>query len=383
MRSIPILFGMSAAVALVVGAAPHTSAAPPLSTGAEKVVEQQADRPELRRALARFVRAGAPGIVALVKDRRGTWRAARGFADLRAKIPMRPNVHFRIASVTKSFTAVVVLQLVGEGKLQLDDPVERWLPGVVPNGANITVLQLLMHTSGIRDFDDPRGLLGPRDVIAGPLSQPLLFAPGSAWSYASTNYILLGLIVEAATGSTFIDQLRRRIFTPLRLRNTAYERSPTDTAIMRPYAHGYDLLAPSRPRDVTAFKGHWASGGMTSTVDDLARFYSALLGGRLLRRDLLSRMLVTVPTVNAANDPSGPWGPGVRYGLGIRAVRMPCGMAWGLWGDLPGYHTAVLSTKNGSRLAILAVNTSAAWIYAAPAGLWLDKAADASFCGGR
>jgi D-alanyl-D-alanine carboxypeptidase len=317
----------------------------------------------------------------LVKDRRGTWRAAAGLADLRAKVAMRPGLHFRIASVTKSFTATLVLQLVGEGKLRLDDPVERWLPGVVPNGQNVSVLQLLRHTSGIRDFDDPEGLMGPREVIAAPLSRPALFAPGSAWSYSNTNYILLGLIVESATRSAFADELRRRILAPLRLRGTTLERNPTDTAVTRPYAHGYDLLSSSGPRDVTAFKGHWASGGIVSTVDDLARFYSALLGGRLLRRDLLRRMLVTVPTANPAGDPNGPWGPGVRYGLGIRALRMPCGTAWGLWGDLPGYHTTVLSTKNGSREAILAVNTSAAWIYPGRAGMWLVQAAEAAFCG--
>lgn len=348
---------------------------------APRRVEQQRARPDLKQALNSFVRAGAPGIVALVKDSRGTWRGASGLANLRTKAAMRPGVHFRIASVTKTFTATVVLQLVGEGRLRLDDPVERWLPGVVPNGPNITLRQLLRHTSGILDFDDPQGRLGPRDVIAGPLSQPPLFAPDTAWSYSSTNYILLELIVESATGSTFDEQLRRRILTPLRLRNTTFERNPTDVAMTRPYAHGYDLVSSSRPLDVTAFKGHWASGGIVSTVDDLAQFYSALLGGRLLRKNLLGQMLATVPTANAPNDPNGGWGPNIRFGLGIRAVRMTCGMAWGHWGGLPGYHTSVLTTKNGSRQAIFAINTSDAWIYAHPAGLWLDTAAEKAFCG--
>jgi D-alanyl-D-alanine carboxypeptidase len=379
MRRISVLLGVAAAGFLLV-AVTHLSAAPLVSIGAEELAKRQADRPELRRALRGFVRAGAPGIIALVKNRSRTWRGASGLADLQAKVAMRPNLHFRIASVTKSFTAALVLQLVGEGKLQLDDPVERWLPGTVPNGENITLLQLLSHTSGIRDFDDPQGLMGPKEVIAGPLSQPPLFAPGSAWSYSNTNYILLGLIVESSTGSTFAEQLRRRILTPLKLRRTTFEKSPADTAITPPYAHGYDLGSSSRLRNVTAFKGHWASGGVVSTVDDLARFYAALLGGRLLRRELLSQMLVTLPTANSANDPNGPWGPGVRYGLGIHARQMSCGTAWGHWGDLPGYHTAVLSTKNGSRVAILAANTSAAWIYTHAAGRWLDQAAEAAFC---
>src|SRR5215475_11204843 len=142
MRWIPVLLGMSAVVVLL-GSGPVQSAALAPSQDAGDVTKQQGGRPELRRALRRFVRAGAPGIVALAKDRRGTWRGASGLADLPAKVPMRPNVHFRIASVTKTFTATIVLQLVGERKLGLDDPDERWLPGVVPNGANINVLQLL------------------------------------------------------------------------------------------------------------------------------------------------------------------------------------------------------------------------------------------------
>ena len=347
-----------------------------------QVAKPHGARPELQQALNGVVRAGAPGIVALVKDSHGTWRGASGWANLRTKAAMRPDIHFRIASVTKTFTATVVVQLVGEGKLWLDEPVERWLPGVVPNGGNITVRQLLVHTSGIRDFDDPQGLMGPREVIAGPLSQPPLFAPGSAWSYSNTNYILLGLIVESVTGSSFAQQLRQRILTPLRLRDTTFERSPRDVAIRTPFAHGYDLVSSSRPRDVTPFKGHWASGGVVSTVDDLARFYSALLGGRLLRKDLLGRMLTTVPTANAPNDPNGPWGPSVRYGLGIRALRMACGKtAWGHWGGLPGFHTAVLATRNGSRQAIFAVNTSDAWIYSGPAAGVFVAAVEKAFCG--
>ena len=373
------LFAISAVCLL--GGAVGAFSATAVSHAQRQPTRPPPGRPDVQFALNRFVRAGAPGIVALVKDRRGTWRGASGLADLRAKTAMRPRFHFRIGSVTKTFTATVILQLVAEGRLRLDDPVERWLPGVVPNGAYITVRQLLRHTSGIRDFDDPQGLLGPTEVIAEPLSQPPLFAPDSAWSYSSKNYILLGLIVESATGSTFGEQLGRRILTPLRLRNTTLERHPKDTAMTRPYAHGYDLVAARRPLDVTASKGHWASGGIVSTVDDLARFYGALLGGRLLGKDLLGQMLATVQTANAPSDPNGPYGPSIRFGLGIRSVRMSCGTAWGHWGGLPGYHTSVLTTRNGSRQAILAINTSEAWIYSSPAGRWLGLAVERAFCG--
>jgi D-alanyl-D-alanine carboxypeptidase len=325
-------------------------------------------RPQLQRLLDTVVRAGAPGIVAYVRDRHGTWLGASGFAVFKPKMRMRPNLRFRVGSVTKTFTAAIVLQLVGEGKLRLNDSVERWLPGLVPNGGGITVQELLNHTSGIPDYNDPTGLLAPRQVIAAPLAQPPLFPPGTSWSYSNTNYILLGLIAEAASGSTFASQVRSRILRPLKLTHTSFERSPTDTAMPAPYAHGYTRETRTAPAvDVTSSKGHWAAGAIVSTVSDLGRFYRAVLGGRLLRPDLLKKMRTTV-----AASATGP----DRYGLGIEASTYACGLGWGHLGLVAGFETEVLATRNASRIVVAAVNTGSDWV-AAPFGLAIGT----MFCG--
>ena len=176
--------------------------------------------------------AGVPGVVVLVRRDGRTVQLAGGYSNLEKRTPMRVGDRFRIGSVTKSFVATVVLQLVGEGKLSLDDSIEHWLPGMVPNGDNITIRQLLSHQSGLFDFlNDQRvvkpylsGNFGyvwtPPKLVAVSTSHPALFAPGAKVSYSNTNYIVLGLIVEAATKDTIQAQLRKRIFGPLGLHST-------------------------------------------------------------------------------------------------------------------------------------------------------------------
>src|SRR5262249_19201622 len=147
---------------------------------------------------------------------------------------------------TKTFVAAIVLQLVGEGRLSIADTVERWLPGVVPGGERITLRQLLNHTSGLFDYAEdntfgrqlahPKKVWSPRQLIRIATAHPPLFAPGARWSYSNTGYILLGLIVEQATGNPLGSELRRRIFAPLRLRSTSFDTKPQ---IAGQHAHGY------------------------------------------------------------------------------------------------------------------------------------------------
>src|SRR3954453_10056417 len=193
----------------------------------------------LQRSLDRLVAAGAPGAVALVREHGRTIRLASGYADTRTKRSMRPSDRFRVGSVTKTFVATVILQLAGEGKLSLDDSVERWLPGEVPNGGAITVRQLLTMTSGIFDYlndgDDtvlerelahPDVRWAPQDLVAIATTHAPRFAPGTAWSYSNTGYILLGQIAEKAAGKPIADSLRERIFTPAGLHATSFETGP-------------------------------------------------------------------------------------------------------------------------------------------------------------
>ena len=323
--------------------------------------------PRLRTALDRLVAAGAPGVVVLVRHGDRTVRLARGFADRARQAPMRVTDRFRVGSVTKTFVSTVVLQLAGEGRLSLDDTVERWLPGLVPNGQGITIRQLLNHTSGLFDYTQDRAVLkpylrghltvarAPRTLVARATAHPPLFAPGVRWSYSNTGYILLGLIVEAAVGDSLGAQLQQRIFTPLDLRRTTFDTSPH---ISGPHAHGYLAIGKRRARDVSVFSPSfaWAAGAIVSTADDLARFYRALLQGRLLRPDLLGAMKTTV-SMGA---------PGESYGLGLWKTRsmglsptnrLACGSVWGHDGDFPGYVTDAFSSEDAKRQMVVLVNS--------------------------
>jgi D-alanyl-D-alanine carboxypeptidase len=192
---------------------------------------------KLQRTLDRVVAAGAPGALVLVRDGDRTQRLTSGLGNLATRSPIRVSDRTRIGGITKTFTATVVLQLAGEGRLALEDTVERWLPGRISNGAAVTVRRLLDHTSGIFSYDKDPSVFAPYaegdltrvfDPVAGvalAAAHGPLFAPGSQLAYSNTNYVLLAMIVEAATGRSFASELRRRILAPLKLRHTSYPTS--------------------------------------------------------------------------------------------------------------------------------------------------------------
>ena len=314
----------------------------------------------LQKDLDALVAAGAPGAILFVRDGSRITQLTGGVSNVARKTPMRTGDHFKIASVTKAYTATVVLQLVGEGKLGLNDSVEKRLPGVVPDGSKITIRQLLNHTSGLYDFEvDPRYLKpylsgnfgyywSPRQLVDIAVAHKPLFAPGRGWSYSNTNYVVAQLIVERVTGSTIGAELRRRIFQPLHLRQTSYPNKP---GVPSPFVHGYMLLGKPPVTDVTALSPSMApgSGGIVSTARDVADFYRALLGGRLLARRELKAMKTTV------SEHTGGIAPGPQYGLGIGRVGGAC-PGWGHTGELPGYEVSAAFSLDGRRQAILIVN---------------------------
>lgn len=321
-------------------------------------VGQTAPRAKLQRAVDALAAAGAPGAVALVRDGDRTIRVAGGYGNLAKRTPMRASDRFRVGSSTKSFVATVVLQLAGERKLALEDTVESWLPGLVPNGGQITVRQLLNHTSGLADYApeedetfirrvlaNRRKAWQPRELVALGTARGPLFAPGARWSYSNTGWILLGLIVEAASGNPLEAELRERVFEPLRLRATSFDTRPR---IAGRHAHGYSRLGARRRFDISVLNQSWAwaAGAIVSTAGDLARFYRTLLAGRLLRPDLLAEMKTTVAT------PS----PTQRYGLGLTMTRLPCGVFWGHGGETLGYQSFADSRADRKRQLIIAVN---------------------------
>ena len=214
---------------------------------------QASDR--LGRAAETVVDAGVPGVAVYVRDKGQTTVVSRGYDDVVAKRPMSARDRFRIGSVTKSFVAAVVLQLVDEGKLSLDDNVEQRLPGLVPNGSAITIRQLLSHRSGLFDYVRDRRILAPYlkgdlDHVWTPLqvlrmatSHKPLFAPGAAdkQSYSNTGYVILGLLIEKVTGHSLGHELKARIFGPSHSSTRVFldrRRSPaaTHTGTRRPSA---------------------------------------------------------------------------------------------------------------------------------------------------
>lgn len=314
-------------------------------------------------------RHGIPGAAVEVDDGTcGKWNVARGVADLGTGRPMNAQDRLRIGSVSKTFTATVVVQLAAEGRIGLDAPVERYLPGLIRgnghDGRRITVRQLLQHTSGLPDHtealvDRPveewrHRRFAPREMIATALKQP---RPDKKWHYSTTNYLIAGLIVEKVTGRGVEAEVTRRIVKPLGLRDTYWPGD--ETRIRGPHSRSY-FTGPDAPDGTpspridgtewnVSFGG--AGGALISTPSDVNRFLGALFGGKLLPARWLGEMKRTVPA-----DPDRLW-PGARYGLGLIASPLECGgWWWGHGGTVPGGHRALGAVGPGGRSVALALN---------------------------
>ena len=334
------------------------------------------DEPELATGLDRVLAAGAPGVLVVVREDGKVRSEARGFADRSRSIRMRADQRFRVGSITKTFVAALVLLLVEDGTLRLDDTVERWLPGLVPAGRAITVRDLLSHTAGLFDYvEDDRVLRDherrwtPRELVSIAVAHaPERSPPGESFAYSSTNYLVLGLIVEEAGGQPLDLQLRERLFGPLGLRRTSFvtgEIRGLHVHGHRPPSHQGVVTGP--PVDTSAEPAWWtwAAGAIVSTGRDLQQFFAALLRGRVLSPPLLREMETLVPAGR------------LQYGLGIATFPTPCGPAWGHTGNVQGTIAVAWNTKDASRQLVLVVNTY-------PLSAELEEAVrqvhDAAFC---
>ncbi|BCJ66144.1 serine hydrolase domain-containing protein [Polymorphospora rubra] len=283
------------------------------------------------------------------------WHGSSGSAELRGTLPVDAGGWFRIGSVTKTFTATVILQLVGERRIRLDDPVERWLPGLVPDGDGITLRQLLDFTSGLHNYTDDLDLAEvardrfrrwtPQEIVARATRHAPRFAPGTSRAYCNTSYILLGMVIAKVTGATYDTEVERRVLRPLGIRRTLVPGAAD--VLPEPHAHGY-LVIGGRPLDVAAYDASHAgaAGGMVSTAGDLNRFFRALLTGELLRPAEMRLMQTVVPTT----------APTVGGGLGIARVTLPNGAAvWGKDGGTFGYYTFSFHTAQAYRQLTVSV----------------------------
>ncbi|PFC87224.1 D-alanyl-D-alanine carboxypeptidase [Bacillus anthracis] len=317
----------------------------------------QSDRAPVKKAIRDALQLGYPGILANISKGGKTWSYTAGIADLTTKKPMKADFRFRIGSVTKTFIATVLLQLSGENRLNLDDSIEKWLPGVIQgngyDGNQITIRQILNHTSGIaeymnsKDFDimDTKKSYTAEEFVKMGISLPPDFAPGKGWSYSNTGYVLLGILIEKVTGNSYAEEVENRIIEPLDLSNTFL---PGNSSVIpgTKHARGYiQLDGASELKDVTYINPGSSDGDMISTADDLNKFFSYLLSGKLLKEQQLNQMLTTVPTDRE----------GAGYGLGIVEFKLPNGVSvWGHRGSVLGCSTFVGGTLGGKHT--LAVN---------------------------
>ncbi|MGW3480404.1 serine hydrolase domain-containing protein, partial [Streptomyces althioticus] len=256
---------------------------------------------------------GAPGALTRIDEGHRSYHVATGEADTAAHTPMDTGRRFRVGSVSKTFTTVVLLQLVAEGKVDLDAPANRYLPGPLVD-ERITVRHLLSHRSGLYDYTNDmfystvpgfeavrNKVFSYQELIGLSTAKPLNNTPGAAYSYSNTNFVALGAIIEHVTGTPVATHYQRRIFTPLRLTNTSYVHPRT--AISGSYARGYlrqdDTTLPLV--DSTEQTVSWAqsAGAVISNAKDLNRFFSALLSGKLLPEEQLREMTTMVPVTAA------------------------------------------------------------------------------------
>ncbi|MED0940227.1 serine hydrolase [Bacillus mobilis] len=321
----------------------------------------QRDRNSVKQAMRDTLQLGYPGILAKTSEGGKTWGYATGIADLRTKKPMRTDFRFRIGSVTKTFVATVLLQLAGENRLNLDDSIEKWLPGVIRgngyDGKQITIRQVLNHTSGIADyiqstdFDimDTKKSYTAEEFVKMGISLPPDFAPGKGWSYSNTGYVLLGILIEKLTGNSYAEEIEERIIEPLELSNTFL---PGNSSVIPGTKHARGYIQPDKASeliDVTYSNPGSSDGEMISTADDLNKFFSYLLGGKLLKEQQLKQMLTTVPTGRDGMD---------GYGLGIFETKLPNGVSiWGHTGGALGFTTLVGAKRGGKHTLVVNWNS--------------------------
>ncbi|RZL78902.1 MAG: class A beta-lactamase-related serine hydrolase [Rhodococcus sp. (in: high G+C Gram-positive bacteria)] len=305
--------------------------------------------------------AAIPGaIVGVWQDDAAPYVQAFGVRDTATGDPMAPDLFMRIGSVTKTFTTTAVLQLVDQGKVGLDDPIDRYVPGV-PNGDTITIRQLAAMRSGLPDYTDvvipalpsqPQRQWTPQELLEISFSRPPLFAPGAEFDYCNTNTTLLGLVVEKASGQQLDTYIAEHITRPENLDHTSV---PTSAAFPSPHAQGYTKTPDGATVDATDWNPSWGfgAGNMISTLDDL----------RVWARDLAEGTLLSPATQREREQfqlaPSE--GTGSLYGLGVEYQN-----GWiGHNGNIAGYQTYAYYLPPEGKTVVVLVNSNVD-----PLGVW-------------
>jgi D-alanyl-D-alanine carboxypeptidase len=323
------------------------------------------DASTLQRQLDKLVKTegGPPGAIVVIQrgDAQKTYTA--GVADVPTGTPLDENLHVRVASVAKAFSGAVALSLVEQGVLSLDDTIAQRVPAYADNWGKVTLRQLLAHTSGIPKFiiapetqeriaASPTVAPPPAELLQPIENDPLEFAPGSKYHYTNTENILVGLMVEQATGRTYEDVLQTNVSDALDLTQTTLPRGPE---LPTPFAHGYGVEDPAVPEDLSEILAggwSWAAGGIVSTPADLTKFVRGYVGGKLFGPKVTAQQRKVRPGL------SEPPGPGTNSaGLALFRYKTRCGTVFGHTGNTPGYTQFVAATPDGTRSVTVSVTT--------------------------
>jgi len=307
-----------------------TESAPPSPT-----VAPQGPASKIDKALSSLTeREAFTGAVLVAQNGEVLLSEGYGLADRDKNLPNTPQTKYRLGSITKQFTAMAILMLQAQDKLNVQDPICRYLPECPATWQDITVHQLLTHTSGIQNFTDFRDYHAtkatpspPEQTIARFKDRPLNFQPGEQWSYSNSGYILLGYIIEQTSGQSYEAFLQQYVFEPLQMKNTGYDHN--DASLATGYTGSRGLWRRADPIDMTI---PYAAGGLYSTVEDLYRWDQALYTEQLVSRELLDLMFAP-----HAEMP----GPGLSYGYGWGVGEMNNHQAVGHGGGIDGFATEI------------------------------------------
>jgi len=283
---------------------------------------------------------------------------AGGLADAEAGVKCTPRTRFQIASASKQFAAVAAMLLAESGKLDLAEPVARWLPGSPPQWQRVTLHHLLTHTAGVRHWGDAPGFnasqpVDPAERLALIQQAPLLTDPGSRWHYSSPGYLLIGHIVEQASGQPYAGFLTQEVLVPLGLTSTSVGGVPAGAVAARGYRDGQ----PVTPWQLSAMPG---TGDICSTVGDLARFTAAVHSGSLIRQRSLQAMITPHIPLPDGQGTSDGWVTCDGYGYGQFVGRIAGHAAYLHPGDNPGYQSLAVWMPGQAACAVILANDEAA-----------------------
>lgn len=334
-------------------------------TGQQAGATSRADRAALDAAMRQLLATnnGPPGVIAVI-DRYGHIDIhSAGTSQVGESTPITGQDHLRLASVAKAFSGAVALSLVAQGTLHLTDTVGKWLPTLPSQWSKVTLAQLLQHTSGIDDFSQTKAF---QDAVIANLTNPpppatlltyadpeLKFTPGSEYEYSNSDNIVVALMVQAATGRSYEEELATQVYGPLGLANTSL---PSGVAMPAPIAAGYQPDPPNQPEDVTeliAAGWAWASGGIVSTPLDATAFVRGYARGATTNAATHAIQMTTFRPGS-----SEPPGPGANSaGLAIFRYQTECGTVYGHTGNTSGYTQFIASTPDGSESVTVSVNS--------------------------